>query len=141
MPDTKKYTLNIEIAIQKVFSTVQSQKTTPSSVDTLSAALSVFLFEYSSKGSNSFILLYRSIFEVVYTGYVTVSAKIDEELRRRLAELSIKPSEVIKRALKEEVERRTREELRGKVERASEVISKAGGKNWMQAIRETRDEA
>jgi antitoxin CcdA len=78
---------------------------------------------------------------VVYTGYVTVSAKIDEELRRRLAELSIKPSEVIKRALKEEVERRTREELRGKVERASEVISKAGGKNWMQAIRETRDEA
>jgi len=31
------------------------------------------------------------------------------------------------------------EELRRKVERASAVISKAGKKNWMRAIRETRD--
>jgi antitoxin component of RelBE/YafQ-DinJ toxin-antitoxin module len=31
--------------------------------------------------------------------YVTVSAKIDAELRRKLAELGIKPSEVIRRSL------------------------------------------
>jgi len=73
--------------------------------------------------------------------YVTVSAKIDKELRKKLAELSIKPSEVIKRALIEEVERRTREELRKKVERASVIIAKAGRNNWVRAIRESRSEA
>lgn len=78
---------------------------------------------------------------MVYTEYVTVSAKIDRELRRRLAELSIRPSEVIKRALREEVERRTKEELHRKVERASKVISKAGRSNWVRAVRETREEA
>jgi antitoxin CcdA len=73
-------------------------------------------------------------------GHVTVSAKIDEELRRRLRELSIRPSEVIKRALVEEVERRTREELYRKVEAASQVISKVGMEGWVRAIRESRDE-
>ncbi len=72
--------------------------------------------------------------------YVTVSAKIDKELRKRLAELSVKPSEVIKRALREEVEKRTQEELRRKVERASGLISKAGRENWLRAVRESRDE-
>jgi antitoxin CcdA len=73
--------------------------------------------------------------------YVTVSAKIDKELRKKLAELSIKPSEVIKKALMEEVEKRTKEELKRKVERASRIISKAGRNNWVRAVRETRDQA
>jgi metal-responsive CopG/Arc/MetJ family transcriptional regulator len=73
--------------------------------------------------------------------YVTVSVKIDKELRKKLAELSIKPSEVIKRALIEEVERRTREELRKKVERASVIIAKARRNYWVRAIRESRSEA
>ncbi len=71
---------------------------------------------------------------------VTVSAKIDEELRRRLRELSIKPSEVIRRALEEEVERRTREELYKKVEAASQIVSRAGIGEWVKAIRESREE-
>ncbi len=70
---------------------------------------------------------------------VTVSAKIDEELRRRLRELSIKPSEVIRRAL-EEAERRTREELYKKVEAASQIVSRAGIGEWVKAIRESREE-
>jgi len=73
-------------------------------------------------------------------GHVTVSAKIDEELRRRLRELSIRPSEVIRRALLEEVERRTREELYRKVEAASRIISRVGMEGWVRAIRESRDE-
>ncbi len=71
---------------------------------------------------------------------VTVSAKIDEELRRRLRELSIKPSEVIRRALEEEAERRTREELYKKVEAASQIVSRAGIGEWVKAIRESREE-
>jgi metal-responsive CopG/Arc/MetJ family transcriptional regulator len=73
--------------------------------------------------------------------YVTVSAKIDKELWRKLKELSIKPSEVIRKALREEVERRMREELRAKVELASKIMSKVEIDDWVRAIRETRDEA
>ena len=47
---------------------------------------------------------------------------------------------MIKKALMEEVEKRTKEELKRKVERASRIISKAGRNNWVRAVRETRDQ-
>ena len=48
---------------------------------------------------------------------------------------------MIKKALMEEVEKRTKEELKRKVERASRIISKSGRNNWVRAVRETRDQA
>ncbi|KYH37762.1 MAG: hypothetical protein AYL29_003240 [Candidatus Bathyarchaeota archaeon B24] len=74
------------------------------------------------------------------TEYVTVSAKIPKELRRKLAELGIKPSEVIRRALEAEVEKRTMALLREKVEKAAGIISRIGVENWVRAVRESRDE-
>ena len=74
------------------------------------------------------------------TEYVTVSAKIPKELRRKLAELGIKPSEVIRRALEAEVEKRTMTLLREKVEKAAGIISRIGVENWVRAVRESRDE-
>ncbi|MEM3551189.1 MAG: hypothetical protein QXV01_08900, partial [Candidatus Bathyarchaeia archaeon] len=56
--------------------------------------------------------------------YVTVSAKIDEELRKKLAELGIKPSEVIRKSLKKEVEERMKQQLYKKIEEASKIIKK-----------------
>ena len=56
------------------------------------------------------------------TKQVTVSARIDVELRRKLKELGIRPSEVIKKALEREVEERLKLQLYRKVERASEII-------------------
>ena len=72
--------------------------------------------------------------------YVTVSAKIDEELRKKLADLGIKPSEVIKRALKKEVEEELRKRLYKKVEEASKIIKKIDKEMWIKAIRESREE-
>ena len=72
--------------------------------------------------------------------YVTVSAKIDVELRRKLAEFGIKPSEVIRRALQREVEEKMRELLYKKVEEASGIISGVGKDAWVKAIREGREE-
>lgn len=72
--------------------------------------------------------------------YVTVSAKIDAELRERMVELGISPTEVIRKALRREVEERMREELYKKVERASEILSKVGEGAWVKAVRESRDE-
>lgn len=74
------------------------------------------------------------------TKQVTVSARIDVELRRKLKELGIRPSEVIKKALEREVEERLKLQLYGKVERASEIIRRVGRDAWIKAIRESRDE-
>jgi len=71
---------------------------------------------------------------------VTVSARIDVELRRKLKELGIKPSEVIRRALEREVEERLRLQLYKKVERAGEIIRRVGREEWVRAVRESRDE-
>jgi len=78
---------------------------------------------------------------VVYlTKTVTVSAKIDVELRRKLVELGIKPSEAIRRALEREVEERTREKLQETIENASIILSKVHREDWMKSIRDSRDE-
>ena len=74
------------------------------------------------------------------TRYVTVSAKIDSELRRKLAELGIKPSEAIRRSLEREVEEKMRELLYKKIEDASAILSKVSREAWIEAIRESRDE-
>ncbi|MCX8182733.1 MAG: hypothetical protein N3D12_06405 [Candidatus Methanomethyliaceae archaeon] len=77
---------------------------------------------------------------VIHMGkYVTVSAKIDVELRRKLAELGIKPSDVIRRSLQKEVEEKMREALYQKVEVASGIISRIEKDSWVKAIRESRE--
>jgi len=62
------------------------------------------------------------------------------ELRRKLKELGIRPSEVIKKALEREVEEGLEMRIYGKVERASEIIRRVGRDAWINAIRESRDE-
>ncbi|MEM3676697.1 MAG: hypothetical protein QW176_00945 [Candidatus Bathyarchaeia archaeon] len=77
---------------------------------------------------------------MVYLRYVTVSARIDEELRRKLSELGIRPSDVIKRALEKEVEEKMRQRLYRKVEDASVIIKKVGREAWIRSLREGRGE-
>ncbi len=76
----------------------------------------------------------------MYLKYVTVSAKIDEELRMKLKELGIKPSKVIKEALEKEVEKKMMEKLYKSVEEVSKIILEVGREKWVRAIRESRDE-
>lgn len=71
---------------------------------------------------------------------VTVSAKIDVELRKKLDELGIKPSEAIRRALEKEVEERMRERLCEMIEKASAILSKVSKQDWIKAVRESREE-
>ncbi|RLG52780.1 MAG: hypothetical protein DRO00_05085 [Thermoproteota archaeon] len=69
-----------------------------------------------------------------------MSAKISEDLKRKIDELGISPSEVIRRALEEEVRRRTRELLKERLEEVSSILSKVGKEEWVKSIRETREE-
>ena len=80
------------------------------------------------------------IFLVILCTTVTVSAKIDAELRRKLAELGIKPSEAIRRALEKEVEKKTRDKLQETIENASVILSKVNREDWVKSIRKSRDE-
>ncbi len=72
--------------------------------------------------------------------HITVSAKIDIELRKKLAELDIKPSEIIRKSLEKEVEERTKELLYKNVEKASRIITKVGKESWVKNIRDSREE-
>ncbi len=69
-----------------------------------------------------------------------MSAKISEELRKKLAELNIKPSEVIRRSLEKEVEEKMKQQLYQKIEKTSKLILKVGKEAWVKAIRESREE-
>ncbi len=71
---------------------------------------------------------------------ITVSAKISEDLKRKIDELGISPSEVIRRALEEEVRRKRRELLKKRLEEVSSILSKVEREEWIKAIREAREE-
>lgn len=77
---------------------------------------------------------------MVYIRYITVSAKIDEKLWKKIKELGIKPSKVIRDALEKEVERKIIEKLYKDIEKISEIILEVGKENWIKAVRESRDE-
>lgn len=69
-----------------------------------------------------------------------MSAKIPAELREQMAELGISPTEAIRKALKQEVERKMRQQLFQKIEKASPIISKVSQEAWVKAVRESRDQ-
>ncbi len=76
---------------------------------------------------------------VVLTKTVTVSAKVPEELRKKMAELGIAPSEVIRRALEQAVRERAQEILLTRAAEASAILRKVRKEDWVRAIREDRD--
>jgi len=71
--------------------------------------------------------------------YAIVSAKIDVGLKKKMDELGISPSEVIRRALEQEVDRRMKELFCGRIEKASVVLSKVSRDAWVRTLRESRD--
>jgi post-segregation antitoxin (ccd killing protein) len=69
---------------------------------------------------------------------VTVSAKVKEELWRKLKKYGVNISEVIKRALEEEVRRREEEELGELLDEASRVLRKLSEEEIVEAVRWSR---
>ncbi|RLE56504.1 MAG: hypothetical protein DRJ32_07830 [Thermoprotei archaeon] len=71
--------------------------------------------------------------------YVTVSTKVRRELKEEAERLGIKVSEVLRRALEEEVRRRKLEELRKKLDELDDVLEKIDINRIVEAIREDRE--
>ncbi|MEM2186431.1 MAG: type II toxin-antitoxin system CcdA family antitoxin [Thermofilaceae archaeon] len=72
--------------------------------------------------------------------YVTLSAKIDRELREKLRKYGIPVSRLIRRALEEEVERAEEEEVRKALGRVGEVLEKIPPEELAALVRESREE-
>lgn len=70
---------------------------------------------------------------------VTVSAKIPEELKRRMEGLGIKPSRVIREAIEREVRRREAEKLLEVLDEAKLILDKLSVERAIKSIREDRD--
>jgi hypothetical protein len=76
---------------------------------------------------------------VVMGKTVTVSAKVPEELRKRMAELGIAPSEVIQKALEDAVRKRSLQQLLERAEEVGPMMRKVSKDDWTRAVREDRD--
>lgn len=88
-----------------------------------------------------YILLICIIFLVCLMGkYVTVSAKVPVELKERLRELNVNISQLVRKAIEEEVERREREALRTLAGEVSQLLRKVPPTEIVKVIREAREE-
>ena len=71
--------------------------------------------------------------------YVTASTKIRRELRDEAIKLGINISEVLRKALEEEVKRRKLEKLKVRLEELSDALEKIDIDRVVKSIREDRE--
>jgi len=72
--------------------------------------------------------------------YVTVSAKVPKELRAKIQELNINISQLVRRAIEEEVKRKEEDALRRLAVEASQSLRKIPPEELTKIIRETREQ-
>jgi len=68
-----------------------------------------------------------------------VIVRVDEELKKKAKAYNVNISEVVRSALREEVQKREREKLIAYLEQAKRALSKIPDEEIVKAIRETRD--
>ena len=68
-----------------------------------------------------------------------ISAKIDIETKKKLKKYNINASEVMRKALDAEIQRKEEEEFRLLSEKVSKALVKIGSENIVKSIREDRD--
>ena len=71
--------------------------------------------------------------------YTTVSAKISQEDREKLRKLGLNPTEIIRRAVQEEIRKASNKALIEKMKRMKPVISKLNLDEIVSDIREDRE--
>ncbi len=73
------------------------------------------------------------------TSYAIVSARIPKKLKEELDKLGISPSEVIRRALWEEVKKRKLEMLKRRKRKLRHILDKIPDERVVETVREMRD--
>lgn len=72
--------------------------------------------------------------------YITVSAKVPKELKEKMREMNINISQLVRRAIEEEVKRREENKLRILAAEASQSLRKIPPEEITRIIRETREQ-
>ncbi len=76
----------------------------------------------------------------VVMGFVTVSAKVRRELWEKLRSYGVNISEVIRRALEEEIKKREEKEAKKLLNEASKLLRKLSEEEIVKSVRESREE-
>lgn len=71
--------------------------------------------------------------------YETVSVKIPTELKRKMKEHGIKPAEIVRKAIQEEVRRREAEEIDLRLRKLKPILDKISVEEIVAMIREDRE--
>ena len=71
--------------------------------------------------------------------YTTISAKISEEEREEIKNLKLNPTEIIRKAVQEEIRRARNKELIEKMKKVRPIISKLNTEEIVSDIREDRE--
>jgi len=71
--------------------------------------------------------------------YATVSAKVSKKERDELKKLGLKPTEVIRRAVQEEIRRAKNKELMEKMRRIAPIVKKLNVDEIVSDIRKDRE--
>ncbi len=69
----------------------------------------------------------------------TVVVRVDSELKRKAKAYDVNISEVVRSALREEVQKREKQELIASLERARIALSRVPDEEMIRTVRETRD--
>ncbi|MEM3437418.1 MAG: hypothetical protein QXP55_02625 [Nitrososphaerales archaeon] len=72
--------------------------------------------------------------------YVTISVKVPLELKEKLKKLGIKPSNLIRKAIEEEVKSREVERIKGEIEVLKPLLDKISIEEVVKSIREDREQ-
>jgi len=71
--------------------------------------------------------------------YETISIKVSQELKEKMRKLGIKPSELLRKALEEEIRRRQVQEIKKEIQQLQETLGKIPTETVVQSIREDRE--
>jgi len=71
--------------------------------------------------------------------YSIVSVRLPAELRRKMRELGIEPSKVMRRAIEEEVKRREAERLKERISELGDLLQRISTEDVVADIRRDRD--
>ena len=71
--------------------------------------------------------------------YVTISAKIPKELRKKMKEYGIKPSDIIRKAIYREIRKIEMKKIKEEMKSIKPIINKIPIESVIQSIREDRE--
>ena len=70
---------------------------------------------------------------------VTVSTKVQKELKEKIKKLNIKPARLLRKALEDEIKRREAEQLKEEIAKIKPILDRISTEEIVKSIREDRD--